>query len=307
MNCPKCNSPINSGDKFCQVCGNIINNQPQPNVMPSMVTQNQMQQSMNQMGGNPNQFNNMANQPKKNNTIIYLLSGLIVVLIIAVVILLYTSNNKEDKEDKNKDNEVVEKEEDNEEIPPIEDDEEDSEEIPPIEDDEEDDSEEIPPVEDDVEDDDNNLIENDGTTIKGVTFNLPSGYMAMEESGKAAFTDIRSSFLSIVMPMEGNYDLLTVNALKAELEKKGYTNLTSVEKTVNGKKMIVFSLKVSSLNTEIIYVKHSPSVILVASIVYVTAPSTAKQDEIYNILASVEIDSTSLSPNVDIPATNAIQ
>lgn len=301
MNCPKCNSPINSGDKFCQVCGNIINNQPQPNVMPSMATQNQMQQPMNQMqqpmnqmGGNPNLFNNMPNQPKKNNTIIYLLGGIVVVLIIAVVILLFTSNNKENKEDKNKDNEVVEKEEDNEEIPPIEDD-------------EEADSEDIPPVEDDEEDDDDEPIVNDGTTIKGVTFNLPSGYMAMEESGKAAFTDIKSSFLSIVMPMEGSYDLLTVDALKAELEKNGYTNLTSVEKTVNGKKMIVFSLKVTSLNTEIIYVKHSPSVILVASIVYVTAPTTAKQDEIYNILANVEIDSTSLSPNVDTPATNAIQ
>ena len=35
MNCQKCNSPLNEGDKFCQVCGSIVENnapavQPQP-------------------------------------------------------------------------------------------------------------------------------------------------------------------------------------------------------------------------------------------------------------------------------------
>ena len=43
MNCQKCNSPLNEGDKFCQVCGSVVENnapavQPQPVETPAVAT-----------------------------------------------------------------------------------------------------------------------------------------------------------------------------------------------------------------------------------------------------------------------------
>ena len=111
MNCPKCNAPLNEGDKFCQTCGSVIQPAVQPQEQPvaPTVVENNMQQPMANMAPPVNNVQqiapvgNIPSEPKKNNTIVYVLLGVIAVLLAGVIFLAVSSGSddkeKEDKKD----------------------------------------------------------------------------------------------------------------------------------------------------------------------------------------------------------------
>ena len=85
MNCPKCNSPLNEGDKFCQVCGSVVENAaPQPMAQPAPMPG---PMPMGAVPGGP---------AKKNNTIVIVLGAVIAVLAI-IVVVLFVSGGKDDE------------------------------------------------------------------------------------------------------------------------------------------------------------------------------------------------------------------
>ncbi len=110
MNCPKCNAPINEGDKFCTSCGMVINQTPpvgtNVNNQPQINNQQQPINNFNQpVNNNPNK--------KTNNLIIVILVAVVVAILVFVVISATTSKSKND--DKKNDKDVVENKDENKE------------------------------------------------------------------------------------------------------------------------------------------------------------------------------------------------
>lgn len=110
MNCPKCNAPVNEGDKFCQSCGMMINQTPtvstNVNNINNLNDVNNQPQINNQPMNNLNQSVNNNPNKKTNNLIIVILVAVVVAILVFVVISATTSKSKND--DKKNDKDVVE-------------------------------------------------------------------------------------------------------------------------------------------------------------------------------------------------------
>lgn len=287
MNCPKCNSPINDGDKFCQVCGNVINN-PVPQepaavqpvaATPTVAEQpalNNMQQPTNQgmnynpaptpsvqpMGGGMpmnNQMSPIPQEPKKNNTLVIILSGLIVILI-AVVVFLLISQGDTEKDDNGKSDP---------------------------------DTSTTEPTKEPVV-----TTKYTETTVNGYKFKLPEGYQAELYNNQVMLYNDDMSFEANVLSMDGSYNSINKEGAKVNFTANGITNVTYEDKTVNNKKMTIFKGIYQGYQIEYVYIDYSLSKVLGAAIVYETEYETVR-DDIYDILTQVEIVESSFSSNAN--------
>ena len=91
MNCPKCGSPLNPGDKFCQVCGSAVDQnaattpQQTPVVETPTTDPKPSVQPVNAAPATPT----APQEPKKSNTLVILLVGIIAILVVAIVAILF--------------------------------------------------------------------------------------------------------------------------------------------------------------------------------------------------------------------------
>ena len=288
MNCPKCNSPLNEGDKFCQVCGSVVNNEPQqPAVEPAPaapqpavqevapvaeaqpapapqaqpVVNNMPQQPAPMQPTNYNQPNIMPSAqpmsptqpPKKNNTIVFVLIGIVAVLLVLVFVLLGTGDKEEEKPAENTPQTEVK------------------------------DEETVEPV-----------AKYTTTTVGGFKFKLPEGYYAELYEGEVVLYDEGMNFEAYVSAIDGNFDEIDKEGYKAYLTSCGLTNVTYSTKTVNGKNMLIFKADYSGYTVEYIYVKYNAAKITGASVVYEYKYDELK-DEIYDIITNIEVEESSFS------------
>jgi len=292
MNCPKCNSPINDGDKFCQVCGNVLqNNQPQqPTVaqttvppiveQPAQPVQPQVENvqpvsSQPVMGPVP-ATSPMLNQqatanlpePKKNNSIVLILAA-VIVLLIAVVIYLVVApkDEKTTTEDKTSTNTEEKNEPEEEKVVA------------------------------------KNYTE---TTVNGYTFKLPEGYAVELYNDEVVLYNNDMDFEAYVDTIDGSYDTINKEGVKVNLTAAGMTNVKYEEKTINNRKILIYSANYSGYQVEYIYTNYSYNKIVGASVVYQYNYNTVNE-KIYDILTKVELKDSSFSsttgsklPNINI-------
>lgn len=291
MNCPKCNSPINEGDKFCQVCGNVLNSTPQqpvvetPNIVeqPAQMPQQPMPQPMPQqpmynqqpmMGQQPNMMNGVQ-QPKKNNTIVIILAAVIVILLVAVVVLFVTSGKDEGKDGGNTTGGVTENGTGNTgggEPTPIK-----------------------------------------TTTTKKVneyTFELPEGYDADVYQNMVMLYDDNHNFEASVENVSAVYRNVNKEQTKANLTAMGLTNVTYTATTKNGKNMLIYTADYQGYKTEVMYMEYTSTKLIASMIVYNSSVTSSMKDEIYKILTTLKIEDSGYSntagtilPNIDLAAS----
>jgi len=272
MNCPKCNSPINEGDKFCQTCGSMINNQPPqqpvvgPNIMPSQnveqptpVVQQPVPNTPNPVNQQPmNQVGNIPQEPKNNNTIVLILGAVIVILIAVVVWLLLFSGEKEPVET-------------NDEQPKTEQ------------------IEEEKPTEEEVV-----ASKYNKTKVNEYTFELPTGYSASYDSGYVIVNNDDMNTYAIFSNDNKVYSNVDLNVTKANIEAYGITNLTYVEKKLNNKRFLVYSGKYMNYDIEFIFVEYSPTKILGIEVHYRYNSNNYKND-MYDIITRTKVEDASFS------------
>ncbi len=290
MNCPKCNAPLNEGDKFCQTCGSVINQAaPQP-VQPveTPVVENNMQQPVNTMQQPvPNMVppvnnvqpvapvGNVPAEPKKNNTIVYVLLGIIAVLLAGVIFLAVSSGSDDkEKEDKKDDKTEVQEEE--------------------------------------KKDDDEVIASNyTKSNVNEYTFELPQGYSAGYYSDNVIFYD--DDMIDVegyVSSMNMAYSNIDKELTKANFTSMGITNVSYTEKKVNNKNLLVFSGEYQGYKMEIIYVEYSYTKLVGAEVYYKSSANV--NSDVYDILGRVVVDDSAFSSNSSIrvpglqttPATN---
>ena len=288
MNCPKCNSPINDGDKFCQVCGNVLNNAPQqpvvdtPNVMEQPVPMPQQpmpQQPMyNQqpmMGQQPNMMNGVQ-QSKKNNTAVIILVAVIVVLLIAVAVLFATSGKDDGGNSGGNTGNVTESGNGNS--------------------------------------GGGEPTQVKTTTTKKVneyTFELPDGYDVTLYEQLVVLYDYNHNVEASVENTDAIYRSIDKEKLKANIIATiGATNVTYTTTTKNGKNMVVYSATYNGYPTEFVYVEHTSTKIVCSMIVYMTGKDDTIKNNVYDVLTTVKVEDSGYStnastilPNVDLNTT----
>lgn len=293
MNCPKCNAPLNAGDKFCQTCGSVV---PQETPVSENPTQTAQPVVENQpvaptpMAGpqpvsNPLPSNNMGQPaPKKNNTLLFVFIGVIIVLIAVVIFLLLSPGDKKEKEDDKQANNTQEEAE--------------------KKDDEEEQEEEETPPED--EKDDDIIASNDRESIVNeYTFKLPEGYKAAYEDGMVV---VYNETGTVIANVEGCIDVIFTTLDKEGTRQSlsamfGNTTVTYEAKTVNNKNMLVYSFMYDGSPTEAIYVEYAYNKVLCVAVVYAYEDATVK-NAIYDIVTSVVIDDDTFSSNTGLQIPN---
>ena len=272
MNCPKCNAPLNEGDKFCQTCGSVINQTtPQPN---QQVTQPVIENNVQQPAPNMQQPVNNVQQPtmpvgnvpveaKKNNTIVFVLLGVIAVLLAGVIFLAVSSGSGDkEKEDKKDDKTNVTEEE---------------------------------------KKDDKEVVASNYTksNVNEYTFELPKGYSAGFYSENVVFydddmIDVEGYVSSVNMA----YSNIDKELTKANFTSMGITNVSYTEKKVNNKNLLIFSGEYQGYKMEIIYVEYSYTKLVGAEVYYKSSANV--NSDVYDILGRVVVDDSAFSSNTSI-------
>lgn len=295
MNCPKCNAPINEGDKFCQTCGSVISQEPKVEESKPVIAEQQNQpvinsnpmatnQTMNNMGDTQQPLNNNMpgpqpmnynqtpmnqNQtkplePKKNNLVVYILAAIIIVLLAVVIFLALPSDKEEDKDNNNNNNNEV-TENNNK------------------------DDEEKDPEED--------VIASNYTksNVNEYTFELPEGYSAGYYNDYIVFYDENMTDVQgYVSSMSAVYSNVDKEITKANITASGIENVSYVEKKVNNKNMLIYSGEYQGYAVEIIYVEYSYTKVVAAE-AYYTSTSTKVKEEVYDIMTRVVVDDSAFS------------
>ena len=283
MNCPKCNAPLNEGDKFCQTCGSVIQPTVQPQEQPvaPAVAENNMQQPMANMAPPVNNVQpaapvgNVPTEPKKNNTIVYVLLGVIAVLLAGVIFLAVSSGSDDKEKEEKKDDKTEVKEEEKK--------------------------------------DEDEVIASNYTksNVNEYTFELPKGYSAGFYSENVVFYD--DDMIDVegyVSSMNMAYSNIDKELTKANFTSMGITNVSYTEKKVNNKNLLVFSGEYQGYKMEIIYVEYSYTKLVGAEVYYKSSANV--NSDVYDILGRVVVDDSAFSSNTSIrvpglqttPATN---
>lgn len=295
MNCPKCNSPINDGDKFCQVCGSVINHEPQPatnvenpvqeatpvvnepvvneqTMVNNMPNQDMNQPAMNNQPMNYNQQpmpnvqpmntqpmnNNVPQESKKNNTVVIILVAVIVVLLAAVIYLFATSGSDDEKETPT----TIDK----------------------------------PTTEPTTEP---TTAKYTTTTVNGFKFQLPEGYSVELYEGEVVVYNENIDFEAYVDAFDGLYDNIDKEGTKASLTAYGYTNVTYKETTINNRKMLIYTVNYNGYTIEYIYVKYSSTKVTGATVIYNYDYDNVK-DTVYEIIAKMEVEDSVYSTTASV-------
>lgn len=292
MNCPKCNSPLKEGDKFCQICGTVVDGTgmtgnpmpmqqptPQPTVEPmgnpnptvaGMPMPNQQVQ--------PQQFNQGANvynpqpdpvQPqmagsapaKKSNTLVIIMGVIIVLLVVVIVIVLLggkKDNGGGDTPSNGGGNTPA-----------------------------------TPVVQKYTE-----------TQVNGYKMNLPKGYTAetfTEVEGYDVIAYDEADDTEIAIGKIGTYKVKDINKenVKANALAAGYTDVTYKTETINSKQALVYTFKdTNGYKHELIYIESSSTMLLFAeSIYYDETTYTNEKDNARVIVGSVVYVGSSSSYN----------
>lgn len=286
MNCPKCNAPINVGDKLCQTCGCLVQPTPQPtttegNVQPTakvetpvMASTNNMQQpqpstnmpmGMTKHMSSPPQAESAPQETKKNNIVVYVLLALIAALLVGVVFLIVSSNKEKEPTRTSNDTDKVVK---------------------------------------DDEDEQTNIASNyTKITVNEYTFELPKGYTAGVGRNTVLFYDQNMTDVEGYMDkINMNFSSIDTEKTKANLSNAGITNLTYSTKKINNKNALIYSGNYNGLKVEIIYLDYSFARILAATVYYKNTSNVQK--DVYDILGRIVLDDLAFSSNTDITIPN---
>lgn len=265
MNCPKCNAPLNEGDKFCQTCGSVINQttlQPEQQVTQPVI-ENNMQQPVNNVQQQTMPVGNIPVEAKKNNTIVFILLCVIAVLLAGVIFLAVSSGSDDkEKEDKKDDKTNVTEEE---------------------------------------KKDDKEVVASNYTksNVNEYTFELPKGYSAGFYSENVVFydddmIDVEGYVSSINMA----YSNIDKELTKANFISKGITNVSYTEKKANNKNLLIFSGEYQGYKMEIVYVEYSYTKLVGAEVYYKSSANV--NSDVYDILGRVVVDDSAFSSNTSI-------
>ncbi|MBR4262691.1 MAG: zinc ribbon domain-containing protein [Bacilli bacterium] len=259
MNCPKCGSPLNPGDKFCQVCGSAVENvnpvqppQPTPPVAPNPMPATQPAPVVQPAPAvNPAPASPVPpTEPKKGNTLVVVLVAIIAILVVVIVAILFLGKN--DKDSKGSGNNG-----------------------------------------------------GGGTTVAKVDtpqynevsvgaykFKLLSGYSVENTADGVVLSNATGTSQALFGHLDG-YSVSDIDAvaLASEFQTRGFV-ATSSEKTIEGKKGLLFTGTYSGFDYEVLYVQENsmnPRIIY-ADIAYNTpADKTKDAENIYKMIALTEV------------------
>ena len=306
MNCQKCNSPLNEGDKFCQVCGSIVENnapavQPQPVETPAVVTPKvtpapvevaqltpevvptpapvvdvpMMAQPMNQpMPGPmvaPQPVAPMQPAPVAPNAVQPAKKNntivlVLVLLIVGLIIALIVLLATGGKDD-NKNNGN-----DNGNNGTV------------VEKNDDDDDKNTPPTPVDT---------TSKTIVNQYTFILPEGYYAAEEDDTVIIFDENDQVQATVESLDALFTQVSPEKVKTNLEGLGVTGITTNNVKKNNKDLIIVGGTYQGARLEFIYVDHAPGKIVGSVAIYIDY--NGHKDTIYDILTKVTISENGYS------------
>ena len=299
MNCQKCNSPLNEGDKFCQVCGSIVENnapavQPQPVEEPAVATPEvapapvevaqptpevvptpvpvadapMMAQPMNQPMPGPvpmaqpqpaAPMQQAPNAPAQPAKKNNTIVIVLVVLIVGLIIALVVLLATSGKDDNNNGGN-------------------NNGNNGTVEKTDDDDDEETPPTPVDT---------STKTIVKQYTFLLPEGYYAAEEDDSVIVFDENDQVQATVESMDALFSQVSAEKVKTNLEGLGVTGITTNTITKNNKKLLVVGGTYKGARLEFIYIEHAPGKIVGSVAIFIDY--NAHKDTIYDIFTKITI------------------
>lgn len=328
MNCPKCNAPLNEGDKFCQTCGSLVPQEPPkeenvqpaepvvnesvnqtPEVQPVPVVENQPMptQPMNDMGYMQTPMNNMNqpmnyNQPQPMNQNMNYNQP-----------MNNVSPNQTVPNEPKKNNTVVYvlmafivvllavvvfllvtsgKDEDKDKTSNN-----NNNEVTESKKDEDEEKEE--------DDNKEEVIASNytKTNVNEFTLELPEGYNAGYYGDSVVFYDENMTDVEgYLIVQNGYYGSIDKEQSKLNFMALGIENITYTEKNFNNKNMLVFSGEYEGYDVELIFLEYSYSKMIGAEVYYGYGTTETKED-VYDIISRITIDDSAFSTttNTRIP------
>ena len=269
MNCPKCGAQLKEGDKFCQVCGSVIEETTQPAAAPVQEPTVQAEAAAPVAPVTPEPTpapqaptptitsgpaltsdNTQGVPQKKNNTVVMILVAVVLFLVgFAIAYFVFGSNGSSGNNGgSNGGNStpatpVVQK-------------------------------------------------KTTTTTIGEFKVELPEGYGVSIENNKPYFYKNDNSVYGTFEKTTGNILNADETTMAAYFQQKGLVGSTGTKTTVNGKKAIIIHGTYNNYEEDIIYVQADPVNIICGEIMYYTAGDYSKEKDnaqgIYGTASIVE-------------------
>ena len=313
MNCQKCNSPLNEGDKFCQVCGSIVENnaptvQPQPIEQPAVATPEvapapvevaqptpevvptpapvvdvpMMVQPMNQpMPGPVPMGVQQPVAPMQTAPVAPTAAQpakknntIVIVLVVLIVGLIIALVVLLATGGKDEKNNGGNNNGNNGTVVEKEDD---------------DDDKNTPPTPVDT---------TTKTIVNQYTFILPEGYYAAEEDDNVIIFDENDQLQASVETLDGLFEQISPSRVKTTLEGIGVTGVTANTITKNNKKIFVAGGTYKGARVEYIYVNHAPGKVVGSAAIYINYD--AHKDTLYDILTKITISENGYSNSTNL-------
>lgn len=253
MFCKKCGNKLTEGQKFCNNCGEkveeikieesvTVTEEVKEETAPVMPSQTETTINNNeQMNNNNFNTNNNVNtsipstEPKKNSNlpliIAFILIGIIIIALIVFIVIKVT--DKDDNKVDN-DNPVVEK----------------------------DDKDEV------EEDDDEEPTKKETITATNYDYEKLDGYQYIIKSNRLNVTNKSMDFVAALQNMSTKYSLLepSLETLKQKFISTGYTVNNAYSKTYGSTKFLVFEMTYMSQNLILFYAEHPDKTTVCGSI-----------------------------------------
>lgn len=277
MNCPKCGSPLNDGDKFCQTCGSaveqnqtIVTPQPTPVVETPAVSPAPVQQPTPVVNTTePVQQPVVNTTPetkdnKKSNNLVVVLVAIIAVLVVAIVAILFLGKNNNGGGNSSGGNEPTP-------------------------------TAVVAPQYSEV-------------TVGQYKFKLLPGYQVENTTNGVILYNSTDTVEALMANGEGQMANLDVNEFLLYLKSNGF-DATSKELNVEGKKGYSFVGKYNNYDYEVVYIQESANKIVGADIVYLSSEAmAAESDNFHKMIALTTLveptsqNKTSSFANLQMPS-----
>lgn len=315
MNCPKCNSPLNEGDKFCQVCGSVINNEPQQTtenqVAPEATAEKAPEVAVTETVTEATPVETAPAQPEAPAPVEAqpavqpqpVVTPEVPAAPVQPVQQPMNLNQPNTMPAQQPMNPLQEPKKNNTVVIAL---------IGVIvlllivvvvlfatsgDDGKEEPKPNTPTTEDPADKPaDEPVAKYTTTTVGGYKFKLPEGYYAEEYEGEVVVYDENMNFEAYATAMDGVFDTLDKEGYKAYLTSSGLLNVTYTTKTVNGKNMLIYTADYQGYKVEYVYVKYTATKITGASVVYEYKYDELKET-VYDIISNMEVAESSFSSN----------